>query len=164
MDQMRRDFFDAPPLNKKNPNIEKDQYWTKISFFFAVVIMPLIIGGMIYIIFRSKSLVMFSWIQSVGLTKYIDVLRLFLFPIKEYLPNWFIYSFPNALWAFSMLSFFALLWRDNKICYYCWILLGVILSLGMELLQLGGFIAGTFSADDLIVLCVTYVFFGIIFR
>lgn len=136
----------------------------KIYLFLFAVVMPLFVGGIIYLLFRSKSLYMFSWFRFIGFDAEINIFRGHFLPLRKNIPNWIIYSLPNALWAFSMLSFFTLFWKDDRRFLYLWIFISTCFTLIMELFQWNGLIPGTFSFDDLFLLGLSYLIFVIIFR
>ena len=76
------------------------------------VIFPLLIGGLIYILFRADSLLMFRWFDNLGLGKTIIALRQFNHG-QFNLPAWTIFSLPDALWIFSFTNFMLITWRDK---------------------------------------------------
>lgn len=55
------------------------------------VIAPLIVGGLIYILFRPETLIMFDWFEKAGLLQFIQDLRT-SFKGKLILPQWIIYG------------------------------------------------------------------------
>ena len=74
----------------------------------------LLLGGMVYLSFRSNTLVMFSWFDKINLLEPISELRLITLPLSANLPNWFLYSLPDGLWLFSYLTVLLVIW-DNTI-------------------------------------------------
>ena len=117
----------------------------KISF-------PLIIGTLIYLLFRSTDLIVFEWLESLGL---IDIVLCFRQLIKIYnieLPNWVVYSLPDGLWVMSITFFMSFIWRGfNSPESIFFVLSGFLLSSGMELLQYFKYLKGTFDYVDLII-------------
>ncbi len=113
-------------------------------------LLPLLIGGLIYILFRTESLVMFKWFTFINIDHPIELLRETTIPIMENFPSWFIYSFPDALWIFSYMSITLLIWRNeiNKQNYF-WIFIMPIISILSEVGQLLNIIPGTFDFIDL---------------
>ena len=66
---------------------------TIISFFL------LGLGGSIYLLFRPKTLLMFKWVDSLGLSEYLDRLRDMVSDIT--LNHITLYSLPDGLWLAS---------------------------------------------------------------
>ena len=113
------------------------------------VIIPVLIGGFIYILFRENNLLMFSWFESLGLDSITNYLRNnYLF--NNQIPEWIIYSLPDGIWIYSFTSLMLIIWyRDsNKIKYY-WLLIGPILGVSAEICQLIEIIPGTYDNLDL---------------
>ena len=73
------------------------------------------IGGMIYLMFRSESLVMFRWCETLHIREYVDSVR-----ISCTLPNWIVYSLPDGL----MQGTFD--WMD-MVCYILGLLSGYVI-------------------------------------
>ena len=65
------------------------------------VYLPIILGVLIYIFFRSKSLFYFYFFKLFNLDIYIIAARKYVFLHRKLIPNWVIYSLPDGLWIFS---------------------------------------------------------------
>ncbi|NJB83637.1 hypothetical protein [Wenyingzhuangia aestuarii] len=117
--------------------------------------LPVFLGGLIYITYRTKSLIMFDWFDKIGLSEYVVVLRTNKQLLNLELPNWIKYSLPDALWLFSFTYITLIIWRCqlNKQSVF-WIMLAPIIGLFSELGQLLGFVPGTFDRVDLILLII----------
>lgn len=63
--------------------------------------------------------------------------------------NWFVYSLPDGLWLYSLISALNLIWRNDQ-SGRLWISAAVILSLTSEVFQYLHYIPGTFDMGDLI--------------
>jgi len=111
----------------------------------------LLLGGMVYLSFRSNTLVMFSWFDKINLLEPISELRLITLPLSANLPNWFLYSLPDGLWLFSYLTVLLVIW-DNTISKQNiqWFFLVPILAIFSEIGQLSGIVPGTFDITDLL--------------
>lgn len=107
------------------------------------IIIPLLIGGLIYIGFRSKSLLLFKWFSLLGLEELINLYRLNVKSIE--LPGFILYSLPDGLWSYSFLEFIGLF----KVKLLVWMVVCLIIS--FEFLQLFSIIEGTFCFIDLTV-------------
>lgn len=115
---------------------------------FLHTVLPLALGGMIYILFRSQRLLI-----SVQLAPFLDCLsigaiRNLLSPLG--LPEWFLFSLPDGLWLYSLV--FALLWvwqNSSWLIRTIWAATGVFLGVGWELGQALALVPGTFDPIDL---------------
>ena len=111
----------------------------------------LTIGGCIYLFFRSDTLFMFNWVDSISLTNILETLRNDTLPIRENLPNWFIYSLPDGLWISSYVFIMFSIWGESLSSdSIVWLLLIPIAAMLSEFGQLIHIIPGTFDALDLI--------------
>ena len=77
---------------------------TNIKMILIHVISPLIIGGILYVVFRTKSLRMFGWFEFIGFNSEISFLRKYVSPLKSWLPSWVYFSLPDGLWVYSFTS------------------------------------------------------------
>jgi hypothetical protein len=115
----------------------------------------LIVGGMIYVLFRSVSLKMFKWFKDLHLISAINYLRDIFSTISFGIPNWFIYSLPDGLWTFSYVSFMIWLWGIKiNIKSFFWTYLIPLIGIVSEFGQLLGIVPGTFDITDLIFMAI----------
>ena len=131
---------------------------------------PIILGVLIYILFRSKSLFYFQIFKLLNLDVYIIEIRKFVFLYRKLIPNWVIYSLPDGLWIFSFGS--ALLFDfknfNKKLILFC---LAFITTILFEYVQFyfggHGSLFGTFDKADLIcffsAFCLCIIFNGILY-
>ena len=113
--------------------------------------LTLLVGGMIYILFRTSSLKMFSWYKTIGLGELTNDLRKMTFQFADKIPEWILFSLPDGLWIFSYVSLMLFIWRNSvSIKNIFWISIIPILAIGSELGQLFGLVIGTFDIADLI--------------
>ncbi|GHB44525.1 hypothetical protein [Mongoliitalea lutea] len=119
-----------------------------------IVIIPLLVGGLIYIIFRVDTLIMFRWFESIGIQDLIIFLRSLKSEIN--LPEWIIYSLPDGLWIFSFTYCMLVIW-DFKLTKnsFFWITIAPIIGLVSELGQLINIVPGTFDIVDLIIVTLS---------
>jgi len=119
-------------------------------FFSALVILPLLLGGLIYVFFRSIHLIMFKWFESLGFLSPVLYARHFIASLHIHFPSWFIFSLPDALWLFSLTLFFGIIWYSGRIAG---LLLLFILSLSFglftEFAQYLGIFPGSFDIIDI---------------
>jgi len=114
-------------------------------------VFTLLLGGLIYILFRQDTLKMFSWFDNINVSAAISELRLCTVPLSGHFPNWFLYSLPDGLWLFSYLSVLLAVW-DNVISKHNihWLLLVPMIAIFSEIGQLFEIVPGTFDIFDLI--------------
>ena len=111
----------------------------------------LIIGGLIYILFRVETLKMFKFFDLFSIGTQIDKIRVYTIPYSEYLPNWFLFSLPDGLWIFSYTSLVLYIWKNKlKKENIFWVFIVPFISIFSELGQIFNIIPGTFDLIDLI--------------
>ena len=113
--------------------------------------LTLLVGGMIYLLFRSDSLIMFKWFASASLDNPIEYLREITLIYRQYLPNWFLFSLPDGLWVFSYVSLTLLIWNNNiNKRNFFWVFSIPFIAISSEVGQLYNIVPGTFDNKDLI--------------
>ena len=113
------------------------------------VIIPMIIGGFIYIIFREENLLMFSWFNSLGAGNLIDFLR-FHFS-KYHIPHWIVFNYPDGVWIYSFVSLMLIIWSKIKSnTKFIWLIIVPILGICAEIGQYINLVPGTYDQIDLI--------------
>jgi len=136
---------------------------SRASFILFHVILPLLVGGMIYACWRDYNLPMFSWFDLAGIGPLVHRLRVTTAPLQVRLPFWFQFSVPDAMWVYALTAFMALVWRgSNSWSRPIWISTGLLLGAGSELGQLAGILPGSFDAADL-GLCVCAAILALMF-
>ena len=122
-----------------------------VRFILVHVVVPVLVGGLIYTFWRKPTLLVFSWYDFVGLNGIVDSLRSGAQPYYSSLPEWFLFCLPDGLWVYAMTSFMAGLWVASPKPYLLfWISLAPVLAIGGELGQLFGFVEGTYETRDLV--------------
>jgi hypothetical protein len=107
----------------------------------------LIIGGLIYIGFRDKSLLMFSWFEQLGISDEVDVFRNLV--NSEGVYGWLKYSLPDGLWVFAYMFLVDAIWNGSKsISSYIFIFSLPCFALILEFLQYFGLFPGVFDWID----------------
>lgn len=120
------------------------------------VILPLLIGGLTYILFRADSLLMFQWFDTIGLRQVIETTRQFIG--HSHLPSWTIFSLPDALWVFSFTNFMLIIWQDKFSAQtVCWIFIAPTIGLLSEIGQAFHFFRGTFDPMDLTLIIIASI-------
>ncbi|MDC0204547.1 hypothetical protein OAJ65_01995 [Flavobacteriales bacterium] len=114
-------------------------------------LLPLLLGSLIYISFRSDTLLIFKFFSALSIDTPIEYLRENTMGLKQYLPDWFLFSLPDGLWVFSYVSLMLLIW-NNTISKYniFWIILIPIIAVLSEFGQSIKITPGTFDPLDLI--------------
>ena len=112
------------------------------------VIFPLIIGGLIYICFRSLSLRLFSWFEFTGINAFTSFIRSTTYPLKNHIPSWTYFSLPDGLWVYSLSSSLIILWGDQFEKNKYWLLIPILLGTIIEFGQGLKIFSGTFDILD----------------
>ncbi len=114
-------------------------------------IFTLLFGGIIYIIFRKDTLLMFNWFDSLSIQPLIEYIRSIQLIQNIKLPSWFIFSLPGGLWIFSYITIMLFIWK-NKVTQenLFWFLIIPIIALFSEIGQLLQVLPGTFDFIDLV--------------
>lgn len=141
---------------------KKGSTYNKV-FFFLISALSMFMGGAIYLIWRPPTLLMFSWCRRIGIYEFVMQMRSSLAFMKEYLPTWFIYSLPQALWCFSGLCCIHAIWNHRTDAHErFWITTIFIFSLLTEFLQLIHVFSGTCDIVDLVLIIAFYLIFKIL--
>ena len=115
----------------------------------AIGLVALTIGGLIYIRYRSESLLMFDWFQNLGLSDSIDDFR-----SNGEMPNmygWIKYNLPAGLWLFAYMFVIDAVWGKDKnrvSMYFLYVL--PLLAVASEFMQFVGLLPATFDVMDLL--------------
>ena len=116
----------------------------KVVLSFAI----LIIGGLIYVGFRDKSLLMFNWFEQLGIIGAIDAFREIV--KSEGVYGWVKNSLPDGLWLFAYMFLVDAIWNGSKsISSYIFIFSLPFWALLSELLQYFGLVPGVFDWIDI---------------
>ena len=121
---------------EKNVKVKIYAIGASLFLFFA--------GGMIYLMFRSESLVMFRWCEELHIKEYVDSLRM---PFT--LPQWIIYSLPDGLWLCSYVLFVSTIWSFDLKQGWPYVFSLPAIAIGSELAQAFVWMRGTFDWMDL---------------
>ena len=129
---------------------------TKTQKSIYLVILPILIGGLIYTIFGKTTLQLFKWIRKLGLEEVILDLRNCLNVLNP--PKWVIYNLPDFLWIFASTSLLLIIW-DFKITKQnlIYILVPFLLAVGSEICQKIGYISGTYDNLDFVAYLVGFI-------
>ncbi len=122
----------------------------KIKDLILLVAFPLLIGTLIYVLFRSNSILFNSWIKDSGFFTYLLKTRLLIQNSNLTLNRYLVYNLPDGLWLFSWLNFLLIIWEFeiNKTSRLV-IIASFLAAISSELLQGLGFLSGTYDIFDL---------------
>ena len=139
--------------------------FNKYLYIIINIFLPIILGGFIYIVYRSEELMLFSWFNYFGLENFIDFFRKNIF-LSSKVPFWFKYNLPDGLWVYSFTSFMLLIWRNeingNNIF---WFFLFPIVACVGEIFQFYKILPGTYDfLDILFYLILGYIPFLFFFK
>jgi hypothetical protein len=134
-------------------NTYREDWSGFVSFplVFYHVFLPLLLGGFIYILFRSESLLMFKWYHALGTDDLIRDLRIQATPYRHFVPEFILFSFPDGVWVYSLTVVMGGLWHNTSFfSRFFWVSIGPLIGIGSEMGQLLGLVPGTFSYSDLL--------------
>lgn len=122
-----------------------------VGFVLVHVVLPIVIGGLIYVFWRVDHLFMFHWFDLIGLTPLIESAREVAMPWRPMLPDWLLYSVPDGTWVYACVAYFGRLWRDGPLwAQLFWIGMGPAMAIGGELGQIPGWVPGTWDWVDFV--------------
>ena len=109
----------------------------------------LLLGGLLYVLFRSTTLRMFKWFSLIGLEDAIQSARTSVFEYKNSLPNWAYFSLPDGLWTYSFTSAILIYWNNDNQKTKLWLLIPFTTGILIEIFQAFKLFPGTFDYLDL---------------
>lgn len=111
--------------------------------------LALLVGGVIYLLWRSPTLWMFGWCEALGFGEALADFR--VIASRHEPPQWVLYSFPDGVWAFAGTAIMLGIWRSAQgVMRSIWVSLIPTLAIGSEIGQGIGLIPGGFDLDDLV--------------
>jgi len=129
----------------QNGNSKKETFFAMVN-----IVLPIIIGGFIYVAWRKETLLMFSWLRYLGLEVIVLHFRIYMNQFHGQVPKFILYCLPDGLWVYSLTFFMGWLWKDgSKRALIFWLGIGPVLGIGGELGQLFGLVQGHFDFLDL---------------
>ncbi len=114
------------------------------------VVAPIVIGATIYVLFRDTTLTVFRWIEMLGLTDYVHVLRSAVAGAR-WAPHAVVVTLPDGLWVYAGTAWMCSIWKWTV---NAWTLLPASIGVFSELGQLCGLVPGTFDVADLVLVSV----------
>ena len=126
----------------------------KSTFLTIHIILPLLIGLIIYALFRNGDLKIYEWLEAIGYKASFDF-NLLGSRLATHIPNWLKFSLSDGIWIYVFTSSIFLIW-SHKVNTF-WLITPLVIGIGLELSQLYKFIPGTFDYVDLLFLVSAYV-------
>ena len=118
-----------------------------------MAIMSLSVGGLIYVLCRTDTLMMFTWFDRFYLTNFISSIRTDASALSTVMPTWVVYSLPNALWLFSGLLAFDIIWGPKaSLAKLAWLSLFGTIAVGAEVCQALQLLPGIFDWGDMVLM------------
>jgi hypothetical protein len=110
------------------------------------------IGGLIYVFFRTDSILFFNSFCFLQIEKPLTIIRSFTLPMCHIIPDWVLFSLPDGLWLISFSLIINKVWspKDN-LHFWFWTLLFPLTALVWEFGQAFQLFRGTFDWIDTII-------------
>jgi len=112
--------------------------------------LSLSLAAAIYIVWRTRSLVLFEAIDLLGLSQQVSLIRDSLQTTVQPPSSWVVYSLPAGLWVFGCSCLVLVAYRSSQIIQRIGLTLVLAISSFLELGQLIGCVPGTFDPVDLL--------------
>ena len=145
-------------LCKKYNDVQVRQWLKANRVRIITIVMMLMVGGLVYLLFRPRTLLLFHVADAMGLSSVITRCRSAVEGIT--LPDWMIYCLPNALWAgaYVLLADSVLKGRSVRLRL---LVTAVIPALGLlsEVMQAFGLLPGTFDGWDVVAYALPYLLY-----
>lgn len=133
-------------MNQIN-NSERFGISNSLIFHLLEISVPLFIGFIIYILYRSQSIVLNDFLITHGFENFIAQLKS---KSPSNMTYGIIYSLPNALWLSSLQLITLHIWNLNKSKSFQLIWSLAIIMITVEIFQKIGIVNGTFCQMDII--------------
>jgi hypothetical protein len=114
-------------------------------------LLSLIFGTVIYLLFRTPSLKVFSWLKLFNIDFLDSDFRKYSISNVEKFPDWFLFSLPDGLWISSYVLLVIFIW-NFKINFHSifWISVIPTIAVCSEIGQAMRIVQGTFDSFDLL--------------
>jgi hypothetical protein len=115
------------------------------------VVGPLAAGVLFYLALRPRDIVLFAWMQHVGLQSAVDALRHAAAPLRPLVPHVLGGSLPDGAWGYAFGAALGAVWRGARgTPKLAWLALGLAITAFLELGQAVGIVPGVFDVADLL--------------
>ena len=116
------------------------------KIFLGVVF--LVIGCVIYLLFRTKTLYIYQWCAALGLSNVVDHIRFCVHGLNT--PDFIKFNLPDGLYCAAYILIMDAIWQnDNSSIKHFIITLLPVVTIASEVLQYYGLVNGTFDVLDL---------------
>ncbi len=119
-------------------------------FWLTNIFIPLVIGSLIYCIFKPESYVSMMLYGVFNCSSFAIEPNFFTNILKNY--------FCDICWSYSLVFSCALILKKERYCLYISMIINVFLVLFIETCQLTSLISGTFDWNDIILQCLSGLF------
>ncbi len=130
------------------PKSENDSLLMKNQWHaLTIAVLCLLAGAVIYFITRAENILINQWVAHIANGR---VLHFFQGVVSnKWVPDWIIYSLPDALWMLALTLFILMIW-DFRIHRKSmpWLAVAVVAGTGLEMLQAFRLMRGTFDMTD----------------
>ena len=130
------------------------------SFKICLALFILVIGGLIYIVYRSENLLMFKWFDYLCISDYIMYFRDTC--SKYSIPNFIQYSLPDGLWALSYMMIMGTIWDDRNLQKLLLVYTVPLVAITLELSQIFFSTLGTFDILDILSYSMAIIIYQLI--
>lgn len=136
-----------------------------IIFFFNIIV-PLILGTIIYILFRTESTYIFTFLKLIRIDNLVkNNIRQNFYILNNKTLYFIIFNMPNLLWTYALTSLLNIIWIKKSLSYYLILsILFVFIIIFPELLQKINFFPGQFDLMDLIASIIGFILSVILFN
>ena len=126
--------------------------------FLALAIVLLLLGGMIYVLYRPTSLLLFRWAETLQLMPFVHGLRSHA-GCPSIWPEWFVYSAPFAFWVTAYQLVILVIWfAERHAGFLIWFWSAPLMAIGSELLQYPDLVPGVYDAMDMATILIACLF------
>jgi hypothetical protein len=119
--------------------------WPRVSFRVVLtVLLPVSLGAVIYLSWRTETLLVFRWVQWLGAGSLLHTLRAAAHGVHP--SRALLNCLPDGMWVFAFTSAMRFIWlKPNTALAFCWMFLPLALALGGEFGQFLHNVPGTFD-------------------
>ena len=119
------------------------------------VFFPLVIGVAIYLFLRCKSVFFIDIAENMFFMS-LDKFRGYTCQ-KVVAADWITNNLPDGLWVYSLTSLMLIIWEDNLLDSYFWILSGLLVAFVSEFCQAVGILPGRYDPIDMAFYILAFV-------
>jgi hypothetical protein len=142
------------PLHRQDPGCSAPKQLCPPApalFPYALAVLVLFIGGLVYVLCRSSSIRFFVYVQNWDIWPFLVAIRSKVAPVCSYCPEALLYSFPDGAFSFAYAAIMTQLWWGHPgVLSGLWLLSIPVVGVGLELSQMLPWMPGTFTGFDLI--------------